>query len=93
MRHQKNKLVKKSQPRLKPVSRMLKASLVGLGIAHTSTQAATLVVTSNADNGSGGCTLREALDSVNAGSAIGGCMDVVPPLNNFGVQDTVLIPQ
>lgn len=92
MRHKKNKIAKQNQPRLKPVTRILKASLVGLGLAHSTTQAATLLVTSNADNGSGGCTLREALDSVNTGAAQGGCMDIVPPLNNFGFQDTVLIP-
>lgn len=54
-----------------------------------------MVVTSNSDNGSGGCTIREALDSVNAGSASGGCVDILPPpqpplASNFGINDTVI---
>lgn len=75
---------------------MVKASLFGIGLAHASAHAATLIVTSNSDNGSGGCTLREALNSVNAGAAMGGCVDILPPpqpplTSNFGINDTVII--
>ena len=96
MQHNQQHSSRKRPLRHKPIALMVKASLFGIGLAHASAHAATLIVTSNSDNGSGGCTLREALNSVNAGAAMGGCVDILPPpqpplTSNFGINDTVII--
>jgi hypothetical protein len=59
---------------LKPIARAVKLSLLGLGLAHASAMAATIEVTSNADDGAGAlCTLREAVTSMNTAILSGDC--------------------
>ena len=61
---------------LKPIAKAISLSLISLSMAHNvATQAATIEVTSNLDDGTG-CTLREAIVSTNNRSLETGCVNV-----------------
>lgn len=73
-------------PKLTPLSIAIRASVLGLGLMHGVSQAATLEVTSHLDNETpnGLCTLREAVARINAGMASGDCGGT-----DFGVNDLI----
>lgn len=48
-----------------PISMAVRATIVGLGLAHGAAHAATITVNSSADDNGAGCTLREAIASAN----------------------------
>jgi hypothetical protein len=71
------------------IVRPLFAALVASGLAApTGVPAATIPVTTGGDAGNGStCTLRQAVDSINAGALVAGCTN--PGAVMFGVGDTV----
>ena len=58
---------KNTTPALSPLAKAIRLSVLGLGLAHCAANAATINVTTNLDNDFG-CTLREAILSINNGS-------------------------
>lgn len=69
------------------VSRLAAALLAALGIAPLATQAATIVVTTTGDAvADPGCTLRNAIVSMNTGTTVGNCANTGA---NFGTNDTI----
>ncbi len=70
------------------LSKAITTCLFGMGLSHTVSHAATIVVTSNQDNGAN-CTLREAVQSINTREPQGGCSNSVPA-EDFGDNDTIL---
>lgn len=76
----------KSTPQLSPIASAIRTSIIGLGLglAHNNGYAATVLVTSNLDNGTA-CTLREAIESFNNGALQGGCSAT----GSFGSNDTI----
>lgn len=81
----------KTKPALSPLAASIKLGVLSLGLAGGSgmlsgtSQAANIEVTSNLDNGTG-CTLREAVDSVNSEQLAPGCGVTGPSL---GTNDTI----
>ena len=71
--------------KLSPLASAVKIAIVGLGLAHSTGQAATIEVNSSLDDGTD-CTLRDALTSVNNGALESGCANTGAA---FGVDDTV----
>ena len=65
-------------------------SLLCVGMAHSTSHAATLVVTSNGDSFGAGCELREAVRAINDPTNLGGCFNINQP-QGFGVSDTIMI--
>ncbi|RBP51039.1 choice-of-anchor Q domain-containing protein [Arenicella xantha] len=61
---------------LTPLNLAIRASIIGLGLAHSAVQANTISVNSNLDTNSvTGCSLREAIASANNPSSLGnGCV-------------------
>lgn len=75
---------------LKPIARAVKVSLLGLGLAHASAMAATIEVTSNADDDAGAlCTLREAISSMNTAILSGDC-EYYNGMGTFGLNNRIL---
>ncbi len=71
----------------RPIAVAIQASLISLGLACASVQAATITVDNSGDVGEG-CTFREAVERVNAAGALdNGCSASVRP---FGDMDTIL---
>lgn len=63
--------------------------LIALAVSQallTPVQAATLTIDSNLDDDGSGCTLREAIVSLNSGTSQGGC---IATGDDFGVADTI----
>jgi len=70
------------------LSKAITTCLLGLGLGHTASHAATILVTSDQDNGAN-CTLREAVESINTSGPQGGCSNTLPT-QDFGVNDVIL---
>ena len=75
------------QPALSPLATAVKVAIVGLGLAHSAGQAATIEVNSNFDNGTG-CTLRDAIVSMSGGTLEDGCSNTGAA---FGIDDVINI--
>jgi len=75
----------KPLPTLSPLTTAIKAAIIGIGLAQSTGQAATIEVNSNLDDGTD-CTLRDAITSVNEGQLIDGCVNTA---GAFGVDDTI----
>lgn len=71
---------------LQPIAKAVRLCVLGLGFGfvHSVSQAATISVTNDGDAGVG-CTLREAITSLNDGILASGCTQT----GSFGVEDTV----
>lgn len=71
---------------LQPIAKAVRLCVLGLGFGfvHSVSQAATISVTNDGDAGVG-CTLREAITSLNDGILATGCTQT----GSFGVEDTV----
>ncbi|NCA70189.1 MAG: IPTL-CTERM sorting domain-containing protein [Sphingobacteriia bacterium] len=72
-------------PRALPSKTVLSIAIAGL-LLGSGVQAATIMVTSDADDGGTDCTLRKAIESINAGSNQEGCVAV----GTYGTNDTIL---
>lgn len=70
---------------LTPIALAVKAAVLGIGLAQGAAHAATVQVTSNSDDGTGGCTLREAVLSINSANVMGGCLRA----GQFGSNDFI----
>ncbi|MDB4512021.1 hypothetical protein N9060_01025 [Arenicella sp.] len=80
---------KESSLALSPIAAVIRTSIIGLGLglAHSTVNAATITVDSNLDDGLH-CTLRAAIDSINAGVLVNGCLPS-SVTGNFGSDDAI----
>ncbi|MDB4512022.1 hypothetical protein N9060_01030 [Arenicella sp.] len=74
---------------LSPIAVVIRASIVGLGLglAHSTSFAATITVDSNLDDGTD-CTLRGAINSINMGVLQDDC-EIVSGSGGLGISDTI----
>lgn len=73
--HTEDNNIPKGMPALSLSSIAVRASILSLGLASGASQAASIVVTSNADDNGTDCTLRQAIVSINTLGLQGGCIN------------------
>lgn len=72
--------------KISPIAGALRCGLLSMSLISGASHAANIEVTSNSDDNGAGCTLREAIVSVNSQSLASGCSMTGPPM---GSNDTI----